>query len=99
MPPVQAVCALVCPRRIAVAGHREVALARLGICLCVTAALGSFRTYFDSWVNPFDLLGAVKSCGAGYYAAFRGSIARTLDAVSTARYERTLAPSSSLDNS
>jgi hypothetical protein len=75
------------------------ALARLGICLCVTAALGSFRTYFDSWVNPFDLLGAVKSCGAGHYAAFRGSIARTLDAVRTARYERTLAPSSSLDNS
>jgi len=54
---------------------------------------------FDSCVNPFDLLGAVKSCSAGHYAAFRGSIARTLDAVSTARYERTLAPSSSLDNS
>lgn len=33
------------------------------------------------------------------HAAFRRSIARTLDAVRTGRYERTLAPSSSLANS
>jgi len=33
------------------------------------------------------------------HAAFRRNIPRTLDAVRTARYERTLAPSSSLENS
>ena len=41
----------------------------------------------------------MHDCLPGRYALFRRNIARTLDAVSTARYERTLAPSSSLENS
>src|SRR5256885_9975262 len=41
----------------------------------------------------------MHDCLPGHYALFRRNIARTLDAVSTARYERTLAPSSSLENS
>ena len=97
----QAACAVVFAGGIAVTGHRERGVGRLVIRLCVTAAVDvphSFQLAGEPLRSDWRRI-VMHDCLPERYALFRRNIARTLDAVSTARYERTLAPSSSLENS